>query len=273
MEHLRRTTLFLCLVLFLAGTPAAWAAEAPLTVTINGALIEMDAHGFLADGRSYVPVRFVSEAFGATGILWDPVERTSRIWFGDRVLTLAADQMEAGWDGMPRALSAPVVQRDGRLFVPVSDLREILGFQVAWDSWMYQAEITHPDLTVPEHLIAEEPDPDSWMWLARIVEVEARGQPLKNRIAVANVVLNRVRSSRFPGTVRDVIFEVNTHVQFPPAHRAGFPETEPHVRSWHGAKAALFGINNIGACLFFNNRPFLPSHRLFTVMNGEYFYL
>lgn len=273
MDRLRRFTLFFSLALFLAGPPAAWAAAPPLTATVNGTLLGMDAHGFLADGRSYLPVRAVSEVFGATAISWDPAEQTARVWFGEQALTLQVDRSEACWDGDPLALAAPVVQRQGRLFVPVSDLRGILDFQVTWDTWMHRADITHPDREVPEHLAADDPDPECWMWLARIVEVEARGKPLDHRIAVANVVLNRVRSPRFPGTVREVIFQVNTHVQFPPAHRAGFPDTQPHVLSWHAAKAALFGVNNIGECLFFNNRPFLPSHRLYTVMNGEYFYL
>lgn len=43
--------------------------------------------------------------------------------------------------------------------------------------------------------------------LARNVYYEARGEPEKGKRAVAKVTLNRVRSSRFPNTICDVVYE------------------------------------------------------------------
>ena len=42
--------------------------------------------------------------------------------------------------------------------------------------------------------------------IERIVEAEAGGSDYNGRLAVANVVLNRVQSSRFPNTLKEVIF-------------------------------------------------------------------
>jgi spore germination cell wall hydrolase CwlJ-like protein len=88
------------------------------------------------------------------------------------------------------------------------------------------------------------------------------------------VVLNRKKSPYFPDTIHDVIFEVDTgYVQFPPAHRSGFRETEPDNKSIIAAKMALEGINNIGDCLYFNNRPFKGKDKdLYKIIEGEYFY-
>lgn len=43
--------------------------------------------------------------------------------------------------------------------------------------------------------------------LARNIYFEARGEPMAGQYAVAEVTLNRVASSRFPGTVCDVVHE------------------------------------------------------------------
>ena len=41
----------------------------------------------------------------------------------------------------------------------------------------------------------------------RLVEAEAGNESMEGKIAVANVVINRVKDSRFPDTVRDVIYQ------------------------------------------------------------------
>lgn len=42
--------------------------------------------------------------------------------------------------------------------------------------------------------------------LASIIYCEAKGEPYVGKVAVANVVLNRVKSSQYPDTIRDVIY-------------------------------------------------------------------
>ena len=43
--------------------------------------------------------------------------------------------------------------------------------------------------------------------LSRLVYAEARGEPYSGQVAVASVVLNRVKNSSFPNTVAGVIYE------------------------------------------------------------------
>ncbi|MFC0272691.1 cell wall hydrolase [Metabacillus herbersteinensis] len=45
--------------------------------------------------------------------------------------------------------------------------------------------------------------------LARLVHAEAEGEPFAGKVAVANVVLNRVEHEQFPDSVEEVIFEEN----------------------------------------------------------------
>ena len=50
--------------------------------------------------------------------------------------------------------------------------------------------------------------------LAAIIQCEAEGEPYEGKIAVGNVVMNRVKSTRFPNTITGVIYQPN---QFSPA--------------------------------------------------------
>lgn len=45
--------------------------------------------------------------------------------------------------------------------------------------------------------------------LASIISAEALGEPYLGKLAVGSVVLNRVESSTFPSTIREVVFQKN----------------------------------------------------------------
>ena len=53
--------------------------------------------------------------------------------------------------------------------------------------------------------------------MARLVRAEAVGEPYSGKVAVATVILNRIKSKDFPNTVRGVINQVsNGHYAFSP---------------------------------------------------------
>ena len=95
--------------------------------------------------------------------------------------------------------------------------------------------------------------------LACLVNAEARGQIYEGKLAVANVVLNRVKSSRYPNSIEGVIYQSG---QFSVA-RNGVLQKEldrysnytssGQKASIKAAKAALNGSNNIGNRLYFNS--------------------
>src|SRR5574344_2075901 len=43
--------------------------------------------------------------------------------------------------------------------------------------------------------------------LARLINAEARGEPYEGQVAVGAVILNRVKSPKFPNTIAGVIYE------------------------------------------------------------------
>lgn len=84
--------------------------------------------------------------------------------------------------------------------------------------------------------------------LERIVEAEAGGQDLKGRILVANVVLNRVNSERFPDTVREVVF---AHRQFSPVQNGRYAKVVVSETTKKAVRLALNGTDYSSGALYF----------------------
>ncbi len=84
--------------------------------------------------------------------------------------------------------------------------------------------------------------------LERIVEAEAGGQNLKGRILVANVILNRVKSERFPDTVKAVVF---AHRQFSPVQNGRYYEVTVSKTTKKAVKLALNGTDYSEGALYF----------------------
>lgn len=85
--------------------------------------------------------------------------------------------------------------------------------------------------------------------LARLVHGEARGEPYTGKVAVAAVVLNRVKSSSFPNTVAGVIYQKGAF----DAVSDGQINMSPDSTSKKAAQDALNGWDpSYGAIYYFN---------------------
>lgn len=84
--------------------------------------------------------------------------------------------------------------------------------------------------------------------LAQIVYSEANGEPFEGMIAVANVVMNRVESDKFPNTIKDVIYQKG---QFQPVSN-GKINNVPSEKAIDAAKVAMEGNSNTNALFFYN---------------------
>ena len=85
--------------------------------------------------------------------------------------------------------------------------------------------------------------------LARLIHGEARGEPYVGMVAVGAVVLNRVRSSRFPNTLAAVIYQSGAF----DAVKDGQINLTPNEQSRRAARDALNGWDPTGGCLYYYN--------------------
>ncbi len=87
--------------------------------------------------------------------------------------------------------------------------------------------------------------------LLRIVQAEAGVCDEKGKILVANVIINRVRSPRFPNTIRGVVYQAN---QFSPVSNGSINRVRVTQETIDCVDRALAGEDYSQGALFFMNR-------------------
>ena len=99
--------------------------------------------------------------------------------------------------------------------------------------------------------------------LLRIVEAEAGSEDEDGRLLVANVVLNRVDSERFPETVTEVVFQRENGVnQFSPVANGRYYTVEVSDVTVAAVGRALMGENISEGALFFAARKYADSDKM-----------
>ncbi|TYQ16555.1 UNVERIFIED_CONTAM: copper amine oxidase-like protein [Acetivibrio alkalicellulosi] len=264
-----------CIGLIMPGNVGAKLSEDVfITVKVNDNYIKMDVQPYIKDDRVFVTLRFVAEALRAQ-VDWDEEEKKVTVIYDDNEIEMFIDESTFFVNGNEKTMDTTISITDGRTMVPIRFITENFNCSVEWDQLTYTVIIEKEDIDISEDYIYERPYTDEdLMWLARIIHVEGKGLSINAKVAIANVVINRKESSRFPNTIHDVIFDKAYSVQFPPAHRQGFKELDPSECCIIAAKMSLEGVNNIEGALFFNNRPFTSSRvTLFEIIDGMYFYV
>ena len=203
----------------------------------------------LCNGTTYVHIREFSESLGAE-VTWDDKTKTAGV--NGASLEVVAQNRESYIIANGRALICPenVFIEDGRMYVPLRAIGSAFGYETEWDADTFTASLTRTrEAIVPGY---EYYDSEDLYWLSRIVSAEARGEVLAGKLAVATVVMNRVRSDSFPNSVYGVIFDRVGGVQFTPAS-TGTVYCTPDSESVIAAKLCLEGGSIDGDILFFLN--------------------
>lgn len=85
--------------------------------------------------------------------------------------------------------------------------------------------------------------------LSKLVAAEARGESYQGQVAVAAVVINRVKDSRFPDSIEGVIYQKNAFSVV----KNGYIEVQPTEESYKAAKEALYGNDPTSNAIYFWN--------------------
>lgn len=243
------------------------AAATDVTIKVNGELVKMTDSVYIVEGRTYVPVARIAQMFGAK-LSWDNANEeltihtalNDKIVFGNGVPTIYLNDTRYRMDAFP-------FMSNGRLFVPLRQLAELLDASLKVNTGADVIELlsVQSALAAEVHVMDEssksnvqsalfkevKPYTDSdLMLLAKITMVEAGYESYQGQLAIANVVLNRVKDTRFPDSIRDVIYSGR---QFPPAHNGLLDKSKPNKSALRAAKDALNGKNNVENAVYFFN--------------------
>ena len=88
--------------------------------------------------------------------------------------------------------------------------------------------------------------------MAAIIECEAGGEPYEGKIGVGAVVMNRVRSSQFPNTISEVIYQSGQFSPVASGKLASVLSRGARQDCYDAARDVFAGANTVGDCLFFH---------------------
>ena len=86
----------------------------------------------IRDGRTLVPVRFISESLGAI-VDWDGNTSKVKVSLNGKIVKMAIGNDNINIDGVDSKLDVPAQIVNGRTFIPFRALVEALGKKVFWD--------------------------------------------------------------------------------------------------------------------------------------------
>ena len=90
---------------------------------------------------------------------------------------------------------------------------------------------------------------DSYL-LAKIAMAEAEGEDVEGKALVILVVLNRVWTDEFPGTIHDVIYQKS---QFSPIANGRFDRVEPDEECYEALEMVMSGWDESDGALYFES--------------------
>ena len=132
---------FLTFVLLAFAIGVSTAAAEGITVNIEGKPLSFDAEPFIEDGTTFVPMRAIFEALGAS-IDWDGDTRTVTSVKDGNEISLTIDSDIATKNGITRIISkAPQIAFDYTM-VPLRFVCESLDCAVYWDGATQTIDIT-----------------------------------------------------------------------------------------------------------------------------------
>lgn len=241
----------LCCLFVLSSFSAVRAANASdVDVFVNGKKLETSDNARIINATTYVPLRAMCELFGASNISWNDGTKTATIHArGIKIhVTQGNTYIEAG--GRYFASHEPVRNIGGRLFLPVRLIASAFASTVKWDGGTYTVRITDSGKAPVSG--DSYYDANEVYWLSRIIYAESGAESFRGKIAVGNVVLNRVASPQFPNSVYGVIFDKKYGVQFSPTANGAIYKT-PNSDSVIAAKICLEGFSINDKVLYFMN--------------------
>ncbi|NQX70035.1 hypothetical protein HQN90_28260 [Paenibacillus alba] len=106
------------------------AAENVLSPNIY---IKFDAPPVIINGQAYLPIRSVSESFGAA-VDWEQESMTVTVSSDSATITCRINDATAYIDGEPFQIEAPALLLAGKTYVPLRFISESLGLQVDWNA-------------------------------------------------------------------------------------------------------------------------------------------
>lgn len=217
-------------------------------IYVNGIKV---SNGIQVGDATYIPIKTFLDAIGEqTNIAWNDKSNTLTVTAEGLNMTVTAGTNYMTANGRCFYLPHGVLNSNGSVALPISELAKVFQIDAAWDAAnsSYSIKAINPKPIASSASVYNEKD---LYWLSHLINAEAGNQPMRGKIAVGNVVLNRLSDPKCPKTVYDVIFDKRFGVQF--SVIKGRIYDDPNDDSVAAAKMCLEGYDVVGNALYFVN--------------------
>lgn len=229
------------LILFMDGKQITYKAP-PVTLKLNGEVIESDVPPVILDGRTLVPVRVISESTGAR-VDWNGEKYEVTVTTADKVIKLKINSNEMLVNGERLTLDVPAKLINDRTMVPVRAITESLGLVVGWDASTYTVLLDYPKGDILDVYYSEEEDAviletsGRIMYSTMLLQEPDRlvidfpntiFRANRNKVEVNNNNIIRVRASQFE--VQPCISRVVLDLESPSGYSISYDEEKQQLK-------------------------------------------
>ncbi len=253
-------------MLALSTLPAAaldFERDEDFFVSVDG--YEYEGEVILVSDYAYVALREFSTMADNSVVSWDEDRAEATVTTDSLELHAVEGEDYIEANGRILWCEEGIFTYGDVMYAPLRQIAKAFGFECDYDPDDHGTYLTRRSAAItPDYEYYDEED---LYWLSKIINAESGAEPFLGKIAVGNVVLNRVASDEFPSSVYDVIFDTQNGVQFTPTAN-GAIEEEPCEDSIAAAKICLEDNRLSDDILYFLNEKIAAS--LWIVENCTY---
>ena len=136
----------------------------------------------------------------------------------------------------------------GNIFVPIKQIYALEYYYLDNKTESCSVQVQEEEQEEKKEAVINLND-EEIMLLSKLVAGEARGESYEGQVAVAAVVINRVKDSRFPNSLEGVIYQKNAFSVV----KNGTIYAEPTSSTYRAAQEALYGSDPTNNAIYFWN--------------------
>ena len=225
--------------------------EVDPTLTVDGQPVSTDVAKTYRGDTTYVALVPMSKCLDSTvQSKWDAGTRTATVHNDKLVLTAKAGDLYLTVNGRYFYTPEGIQIENGKIMVPLSALVKAFDGSLTWNGTTGMTAVTRGSGAAKSG--DQYYNADDLFWLSRVIYTESGNQPLEGKMAVGNVVMNRVKHPSFPGTIEGVLAQKNQFTTYWSGHIA---RSTPNAESVIAAKLVLDGgvVEEVKNALYFDS--------------------
>ena len=242
------------------------------SLLINGQPAPLELNKEMQNGVTYVALSVMARQLApAAQISWDG--SAASVVTDQLSLTARVGEYYVEANGRYLYVAETVqLTEAGQVIVPLRVVAKAFGAEVGYDADTGITTVASGSGTIQSG--GDFYNQDDLFWISRVIQRESGNQPMKGKMAVGNVVLNRVADPVFPNTVEGVLAQKN---QFTTYQSGALAATDPSDSCVIAAKLVLDGgvVEETRGALYFDsnaNSWAAKNKQLIATIGGHQFY-